>query len=150
MMLMISVLRYRATVHPLKPAISRRKLKVVCGLVYIVGFIAGYGPALPLGFLPWNDVRTVYIKYLYTYNQGYNIIYFLFLLDLFIDTSTELLIISNLQFLKLKFETVRNSVCPYFFSFVGRKLSLSLKLISFCRSCLSPTKNTCVPYFENA
>ena len=30
MMLIISVLRYRATVHPLKPAISRRKLKVVC------------------------------------------------------------------------------------------------------------------------
>jgi hypothetical protein len=28
MMLIISVLRYRATVHPLKPAISRRKLKV--------------------------------------------------------------------------------------------------------------------------
>ena len=46
MMLIISVLRYRATVHPLKPAISRRKLKVVCGLVYIVGFIAGYGPAI--------------------------------------------------------------------------------------------------------
>jgi hypothetical protein len=47
MMLIISVLRYRATVHPLKPAISRRKLKVVCGLVYIVGFIAGYGTRLP-------------------------------------------------------------------------------------------------------
>jgi hypothetical protein len=42
MMLIISVLRYRATVHPLKPAISRRKLKVVSGLLYIVGFIAGY------------------------------------------------------------------------------------------------------------
>ena len=38
MMLIISVLRYRATVHPLKPAISRRKLKVVCGLVYLIIF----------------------------------------------------------------------------------------------------------------
>ena len=37
MMLIISVLRYRATVHPLKPAITRPKLKVVCGLVYVVG-----------------------------------------------------------------------------------------------------------------
>ena len=60
MMLMISVLRYRATVHPLKPAISRRKLKVVCGLVYIVGFIAGYGPAMPVCFMHWNDVLIGY------------------------------------------------------------------------------------------
>ena len=37
MMLIISLTRYRATVHPLKPAISRRKLKVVCGLVYFLG-----------------------------------------------------------------------------------------------------------------
>jgi hypothetical protein len=53
MMLIISVLRYRATVHPLKPAISRRKLKVVCGLVYLVCLIAGYGVFLPECFL--ND-----------------------------------------------------------------------------------------------
>jgi hypothetical protein len=33
--------------HPLKPAISRRKFKVVCGLVYLVGFIAGYATYLP-------------------------------------------------------------------------------------------------------
>jgi hypothetical protein len=50
MMLIISVLRYRATVHPFKPAISRRKLKVVCGLVYIVGLVAGYGLFLPKCF----------------------------------------------------------------------------------------------------
>ena len=66
MMLMISVLRYRATVHPLKPAIARRKLKAACGLVYFFGLIAGYGPALPLCFLPWN-FRFVYIKYLLGY-----------------------------------------------------------------------------------
>jgi hypothetical protein len=53
MMLIISVLRYRATVHPLKPAISRRKLKVVCGLVYLGCLIAGYGVFLPECFL--ND-----------------------------------------------------------------------------------------------
>ena len=43
MMLIISLFRYRAIVHPLKPAISRRKLKVVCALVYLVGLIVGCG-----------------------------------------------------------------------------------------------------------
>jgi Na+/melibiose symporter-like transporter len=51
MMLTISVLRYRAAVHPLKPDVIRRKLKVVCGLVYIVGLVAGYGLFLPKCFL---------------------------------------------------------------------------------------------------
>jgi hypothetical protein len=68
MMLIISLLRYRATVHPLKPDVSRRKLKVVCGLVYIVGFIAGYGTRLPLCFImQWNDVAIVYKKVFYGY-----------------------------------------------------------------------------------
>ena len=62
MMLIISLLRYRATVHPLKPNVSRRKLKVVCALVYIVGFIAGYATNLPLCFLQGNDVAIVYKK----------------------------------------------------------------------------------------
>ena len=63
MMLVISVLRYRATVHPLKPAISRRKLKVVCGSVYVVGLIAGYGATVPICFMQWNDViAIVYFK----------------------------------------------------------------------------------------
>ena len=60
-----SVLRYRATVHPLKPDVSRRKLKVVCGLVYIVGFIAGYATCLPLCFMQRNEI--VYYKVLYGY-----------------------------------------------------------------------------------
>ena len=54
MMLIISLLRYRATVHPLKPAISRRKLKVVCGLAYLVGFIVAGGVGLPLCFIKSN------------------------------------------------------------------------------------------------
>jgi hypothetical protein len=67
-MLIISLLRYRATVHPLKPAISRQKLKVVCGLAYIVGFIAGYGTCLPLCFrMQCNDVAIVYDKVLRVY-----------------------------------------------------------------------------------
>jgi hypothetical protein len=62
MMLIISLLRYRATVHPLKPDVSRRKLKVVCGLVYTVGFIAGYATYLPFCFMQRNDVAIVYDK----------------------------------------------------------------------------------------
>ena len=54
MMLIISVLRYRATVQPLKPAISRRKLKFVCGLVYLFGLVAGYGVFLPECSTPNN------------------------------------------------------------------------------------------------
>ena len=59
MMLIISVLRYRATVHPLRlrPAISRWKLNVFCGLVYIVGFIVGYGTHLPFCFVQLNTYR---------------------------------------------------------------------------------------------
>ena len=68
MMFIISLLRYRATVHPLKPDVSRRNWKVVCGLVYIVGFIAGYGTYLPLCFrMQWNDVAIVYGKVFYGY-----------------------------------------------------------------------------------
>ena len=64
MMLMISVLRYRATVHPLKPAISRRKLKVVCSLVYIVVFFAGYGPATPSCLEEyWKDGKNAHDSY---------------------------------------------------------------------------------------
>ena len=51
MMVMISVLRHRATVHPFKPAISRRIWKLVCGLVYIVAFFAGYLTIVPLCFM---------------------------------------------------------------------------------------------------
>ena len=62
MMLVISLLRYRATVHPLKPDISRRKLKYVCGLVYIFGCISGYGAFLPVCF-----TQTLYVKVSYVY-----------------------------------------------------------------------------------
>jgi hypothetical protein len=79
-MLIISLLRYRATVHPLKPDVSRRKLKVVCGLVYVVGFIAGYATDLPLCFwMQWNDVAIVYKKVL----RGYVISCFYFFPTIF-------------------------------------------------------------------
>ena len=69
-MLMISVLRYRATVHPLKAAIGRRKLKVICGSVYILGFIAGYVPTVPLCMLPSNDFHILYDKFHSCYILG--------------------------------------------------------------------------------
>ena len=62
-MLIISLLRYRATVHPLKPAITLRKLKVVCGLVYLVGLIVGCGLRLLRCFLMSNVVYIAYRKF---------------------------------------------------------------------------------------
>ena len=80
MMLVISVLRYRATVHPLEPAITRPKLKVVCGLVYVVGLIAGYGAAVPICFMQRNDVAIVYFKF----HLGYVISCFIFSPSIFV------------------------------------------------------------------
>ena len=62
-MLIISLLRYRATVHPLKPAISRRKLKVVCGFVYLVGLIVACGIGLPLCFIKSNVAFDAFLKF---------------------------------------------------------------------------------------
>ena len=73
-MLVISVFRYRATVHPLKPAIARKKLKVVCGLVYIVSFILGYGASLPLCLISNKDVAILYHKF----HSSYIILFFYF------------------------------------------------------------------------
>ncbi len=67
MMLVISVLRYRATVHPLKLAISRRKMNFVCSLVYIIGLIAGYGIYLPFCFMQRNASFIAYQRYHLTY-----------------------------------------------------------------------------------
>ena len=61
----ISLLRYRAIVHPLKPAISRRKFKVVCGLVYLVGSFVGCGIRLPRCFIKSNVVYVAYLKFYY-------------------------------------------------------------------------------------
>ena len=69
MMLIISVQRYRATVHPLKPAITRQKLKVICVLGYVLGVIATIGTGIPGCLMVPNyvDVRSDYIKFYYAY-----------------------------------------------------------------------------------
>ena len=67
MMLIISLLRYRAIVHSLKPAISRRKLKVVCGVVYLVGLIVGCAVRLPRCFINSNHVKVAYKKFYYAF-----------------------------------------------------------------------------------
>ena len=67
MMLIISLLRYRATVHPLKPAISRRKLKVVCGLMYLVGLIVACGVGLPLCLIKSNVAPDVFSKFYWAF-----------------------------------------------------------------------------------
>ena len=48
MMLIIAILRYRASAYPLKTPISKRKLKVFCVMVYIVSFILGYAIYIPI------------------------------------------------------------------------------------------------------
>ena len=67
MMLIISLLRYRATMHPLKPSISRRKLKVVCGLVYLVGLIVACGIELPICNIKSNVVLYAYRKFYFAF-----------------------------------------------------------------------------------
>ena len=62
-MLFISVIRYRAVIHPLKPALSRRKMRNNCCLVYIFGLIAGYGPALPLSCIYGKTMLAIYDKF---------------------------------------------------------------------------------------
>ena len=67
MMLTISLLRYRATVHPLKPAISRRKLKLVSGLMYLVGLIAACATHLPECHIKSTVVYFAYLKFCYAF-----------------------------------------------------------------------------------
>ena len=63
MMLLISLLRYRATLHPLKPAISRRNLKIVCGLMYLVGLILAIASGLPALLIKSNALSAAYKKF---------------------------------------------------------------------------------------
>ena len=67
MMLIISLLRYRATVHSLKPAISRRKLKVLCGLVYLAGLIAACGINFPLCFIKSTVLFDAFLKFYFAF-----------------------------------------------------------------------------------
>ena len=81
MMLVISVHRYRSVIHPLKPAIAREKLKVICCLVYLLGLIAGYGEASPSCFLHSNRTKNIYDKF----NSAYVISFYYFLPTLFMS-----------------------------------------------------------------
>ena len=62
-MLIISLLRYRTTVHPLKPAVTRRKLKIVCGLMYLVGLITACATRLPGCFIKSSEVLDAYGRF---------------------------------------------------------------------------------------
>ena len=55
-MLIISVHRFRATVHPLMPDIGRRKLKMICSLAYIVSLIVGFGVSSPKCYVRLNVI----------------------------------------------------------------------------------------------
>ena len=64
MMLMISLLRYRATVNPLKPTISRAKLIKVCYVVYVVSSIIGLGLAVPQCYIKVKLNDPTYMRFL--------------------------------------------------------------------------------------
>ena len=66
-MLIISLLRYRATVHPLKPAVIRRKLKIVCALMYLVGLVAACATRLPGCFIKSSFVLDAYGKFYFAF-----------------------------------------------------------------------------------
>ena len=72
MMLVISVLRYRATVHPLKPAISRAKLIKVCYVLHVADSIIGLGLASPQCF----DAKPNYHIYR-TFIDGFDLLLYL-------------------------------------------------------------------------
>jgi hypothetical protein len=126
-MLIISLLRYRATVHPLKPDVIRRKLKVVCGLVYIVGFIASYATKLPLCFrMQWKDVAIVYEKVFYGYLCNHNIFYCfptIFMAVVYYKISRT--VIKQGRYMK--------SICPNRVSWRGAPSS-SLNILKFIRN----------------
>ena len=70
-MLVISVLRYRATVHAFKPAISRSKLRVACVLIYtIIGLFAGYLTSTPKCYLK-SSMLDAYSRWFTVYELSF-------------------------------------------------------------------------------
>ena len=69
-MLMVSVLHYRATVHPLQSAISRAKLIKICYVVYVVGLTTGLGLTVPQCFISMLFDVNISVKYLI---DGFNL-----------------------------------------------------------------------------
>ena len=67
MMLIISILRYCATIYPLRSAVSRRKLEFAVGFGYIFGLITGYGVSLPRCFLQESKAEAVYLRVYFSY-----------------------------------------------------------------------------------
>ena len=66
MMLAIAILRYHAAVYPLKHEISRRKLKIISCLGYILASIVQCGTSVPRCFLHKNIVDYMN-KFVYAY-----------------------------------------------------------------------------------
>ena len=66
MMLIIAVLRYHASIHPLKKFFDPRKLQIICGFGHILGFVLEVGTSVPQCFLQ-KQVETITQKYVYAY-----------------------------------------------------------------------------------
>ncbi len=89
--------------HPLEPAITRRKLKVVCGLVYVVGLIGGYGPIAPECLLISHEYFFVYYKF----TSGYIIFCYYFF-----PTTFMAVVYYKIGRARIKQNKYIKSVCP--------------------------------------
>ena len=57
-MLVISMARFRATVHPLKPAITRRKLAMVCSIPYVASSVFGSTAVVFTCYMPSQNANS--------------------------------------------------------------------------------------------
>ena len=74
-MMLISVLRYRAIVCPLKLSLSQLKIKIVCGLAYIIGLVTTVGMTIRECILESMDPKR--LRYFYELSAFYACFYIL-------------------------------------------------------------------------
>lgn len=120
MMLIFSLLRYRAIVYPLKPSISRRKLKVVCGLVYLVGLVAVCAVYLRLCSMTSNVVYNAHDK---LYNVC--VIFFVF----FVPAAFMAIVYYKIGQSLIEINKYRKKVCSN--SLTRRKPDSSFKILRY-------------------
>ena len=105
-MLLVSMLRYRATLHPLKPAISRAKLLKVCCVVYAVGLIIGLGLPVPQCFnVKLNNFN--YVKFFLGFDLFFDLIPTIFMIACYCKIGLAL-VKQNKQIKRMGSVAVRN------------------------------------------
>ena len=106
-MLIISVLRYRATVHPLIPAISRGKLIKVCCVVYVVSLIIVLGSHVPYCFDDVQENYPIYLRFVVGFDVFYYLVSTIFMIVCYCKIGRAL-VIQNKQIKRMGSAAVRN------------------------------------------